>query len=90
VNTAATYTQNPVRRYNVVSMVLIKGKIETWTLVFDPQAPIEDTLKTFKNNIKLCKHSIAFIFHDGHYEMLNTNILSTFKEIFTNVEIAGH
>jgi len=77
--------------------VLITGSIQTWSTVLvnrcDTEECVEARLKSFKDRVKLKKHSIGFMFvyvlckKEKYYE---TNVESTiFKRLFPKVPLVG-
>ncbi|EZA61162.1 hypothetical protein DMN91_005101 [Ooceraea biroi] len=77
--------------------VLISGAIRTWSTIIDVKCNtkevIENRLKSFKDRIKLKKHSIGFMFvctARGSAMHGKENVESTiFKTLFPNVPLVG-
>jgi len=80
-----------------VVAVLITGSIQTWSTVLEKKCNTEECvearLKSFKDKVKLKKHSIGFMFvcvareNEMYYE---TNVESTiFKRLFPKVPLVG-
>lgn len=77
--------------------VLITGAIQTWSVILEKQCDtkerVEARLKLFKDQVKLKKHSIGFMFvcKARGAEMYNeANVESTiFKQLFPKVPLAG-
>jgi len=80
-----------------VVAVLITGSIQTWSTVLEKKCNTEEwveaRLKSFKDKVKLKKHSIGFMFvcvargDEMYYE---TNVESTiFKRLFPKVPLVG-
>lgn len=77
--------------------ILITGHIQTWSTVLDKKCNtkerVETRLKLFKDEVKLKKHSIGFMFAckaRGTEMYEETNVESTiFKKLFPKVPLAG-
>ncbi|XP_018361568.1 PREDICTED: F-box only protein 22-like [Trachymyrmex cornetzi] len=75
--------------------VLITGSIQTWSIVLQNRTKeqAEAKLKLFKNEVKLKKHSIGFMFMciaRGNEMYNETNVESTiFKRLFPKVPLVG-
>ncbi|XP_018349703.1 PREDICTED: F-box only protein 22-like isoform X2 [Trachymyrmex septentrionalis] len=86
-----------VHRMDIPSCVavLITGSIQTWSIILQNRTKeqAEARLKLFKNEVKLKKHSIGFMFMciaRGNEMYNETNVESTiFKRLFPKVPLVG-
>jgi len=75
--------------------VLITGSIQTWSIILQNRTKeqAEAKLKLFKNEVKLKKHSIGFMFMciaRGNEMYNETNVESTiFKRLFPKIPLVG-
>lgn len=77
--------------------ILITGSIQTWSMIVDrkynTKERVEAKLKLFKDEVKLKKHSVGFMFvcQARGTEMYNeSNVESTiFKRLFPKVPLVG-
>jgi len=77
--------------------LLITGSLQTWSIVVDKKCKtkeqVEEKLKLFKEQVKLQKHSVGFMFAciaRGKYMYGEENVESTiFKRLFPEVPLVG-
>jgi len=92
-----SYMQNSYWQMPYCVAVFISGAIQTWSTIIDMKCNtkelIEKKLKSFKERIKLKKHSIGFMFvctARGSTMHKKQNVESTiFKTLFPNVPLVG-
>lgn len=78
---------------NAPRCIMITGSIQTWVTVLrkecNTEERIEARLKLFKNEVKLKKHSLGFMFASLHRN-IKTNVESTiFKRLFPKIPLVG-
>jgi F-box protein 22 len=92
-----SHMQNSYWQMPYCVAVFISGAIQTWSTIIDMKCNtkelIEKKLKSFKERIKLKKHSIGFMFvctARGSTMHKKQNVESTiFKTLFPNVPLVG-
>ncbi|XP_071561522.1 F-box only protein 22-like [Temnothorax nylanderi] len=94
-----TYKEKPFHKIDVpyCVAVLITGPIQTWSTILDMKCntkeQVEEKLKLFRDEVKLKKHSIGFMFvcrARGTTMYNESNVESTiFKRLFPKVPLAG-
>lgn len=77
--------------------LLLTGSVQTWSIVVDRKCKtkeqVEEKLKLFKQQVKLQKHSVGFMFAciaRGKHMYQEENVESTiFKRLFPKVPLVG-